>query len=94
MAIKLKDTPGSTKWGLMTEELGLYPESHREPLKNFKQDLQFTKMSVAALWKMNWRKLSKGVERLVMHVGLRPGLDFEKWWVGNSEVSGFRGRPD
>ena len=35
--MKLKDTQGSTKWGLVTEELGLYPESHREPLKNFKQ---------------------------------------------------------
>lgn len=29
-----------------------------------------------------------------MHVGLRPGLDLEKRWVGNPEVSGFRGRPD
>lgn len=78
----------------MLRILAFNSQDNEKSLKNFKQDLQFTKMSVAALWKMNWRKLSKGVERLVMHVGLRLGLDLEKWWVGNSEVSRFRGRPD
>lgn len=33
----------------------------------------------------------KGCRQTVMHVGLRPGLDLEKRWVGNPEVSGFRG---
>ena len=53
----------------MLRILAFNSQDNEKSLKNFKQDLQFTKMSVAALWKMNWRKLSKGVERLVMHVG-------------------------
>ena len=47
----------------MLRILAFNSQDNEKSLKNFKQELQFIKMSVAALWKMNWRKLSKGVER-------------------------------
>lgn len=49
----------------MLRILAFNSQDNEKSLKNFKQELQFIKMSVAALWKMNWRKLSKGVERLL-----------------------------
>lgn len=43
--------------------LAFNSQDNEKSMKNFKQDLQFTKMSIVSLWKMNWRKPSKDVER-------------------------------